>query len=63
MTTTTPVALTVPEVMAALRMSRSKVYDLIRAKTLVSFTEGRCRRIAVDSLAEYLRTKTEENRP
>ncbi|MFF2076375.1 helix-turn-helix domain-containing protein [Kitasatospora sp. NPDC058162] len=63
MATAIPEALTVPEVMAALRMSRSKVYDLIRAKTLVSFTEGRCRRIAVDSLADYIRAKTEENCP
>ncbi|MFG2845797.1 MULTISPECIES: helix-turn-helix domain-containing protein [unclassified Kitasatospora] len=58
-----PEVLTVPEVMAALRMSRSKVYDLIRSKTLVSFTEGRCRRVAVDSLADYIHNKTEENRP
>jgi excisionase family DNA binding protein len=61
MATAIPEALTVPEVMAALRMSRSKVYDLIRSKRLPSFTEGRSRRIAVDSLAAYLRTKTEEN--
>ncbi|MFE5582188.1 helix-turn-helix domain-containing protein [Kitasatospora sp. NPDC056531] len=55
--------MTAPEVKAALRMSRSKVYDLIRSKTLVSFTEGSCRRIAVDSLSDYIHTKTEENRP
>ncbi|GHH63829.1 hypothetical protein GCM10018781_13700 [Kitasatospora indigofera] len=61
MATAIPEALTVPEVMAALRMSRSKVYDLIRSKSLASFTEGRSRRIAVDSLADYIRNKTEEN--
>ncbi|MFB7663940.1 helix-turn-helix domain-containing protein [Kitasatospora sp. NPDC056138] len=61
MATAIPEALTVPEVMAALRMSRSKVYDLIRSKRLHSFTEGRCRRISVDSLADYIRNKTEEN--
>ena len=63
MSTATPVALTVPEVMTALRISRSKVYDLIRSKKLGSFTEGRSRRIAADSLASYIRTKTEENTP
>ncbi|MFG2820239.1 helix-turn-helix domain-containing protein [Kitasatospora sp. NPDC048365] len=62
MATAVPEVLTVPEVMAALRMSRSKVYDLIRSKKLATFTEGRCRRIAVDSLADYIRSKTEENR-
>ncbi len=62
MATAFPEALTVPEVMAALRLSRSKVYDLIRARTLNSFTIGRCRRISVDSLATYIRTQTEENR-
>jgi excisionase family DNA binding protein len=60
-TTATPEALTVPEVMAALRVGRSTVYDLIRSRQLPSFTVGRCRRIAVDSLATYMRTRTEEN--
>lgn len=54
-------ALTVPEVMAALRMSRSKVYDLIRSRALPSFTEGRSRRIPAESLRTYLRNKLEEN--
>ncbi|MCX5213135.1 helix-turn-helix domain-containing protein [Kitasatospora sp. NBC_00240] len=61
MTTATPEALTVPEVMAALRVGRSTVYDLIRRKTLASFTIGRCRRISVDSLAAYIRNQTEDN--
>lgn len=54
-------ALTVPEVMAALRMSRSKVYDLIRSRALPSFTEGRSRRIPADSLRTYMINKLEEN--
>ncbi|WP_281279326.1 helix-turn-helix domain-containing protein [Streptomyces armeniacus] len=50
---------TVPEVMAALRLSRFKVYDLIRSGKLPSFTEGRSRRVPVDSLATYIRNKME----
>ncbi|MGW7514627.1 helix-turn-helix domain-containing protein [Streptomyces sp. NPDC054796] len=52
--------LTVPEVMAALRLSRPKVYDLIRSGRLRSFTEGRARRVPVDALAAYIRNKMEE---
>jgi excisionase family DNA binding protein len=59
-TTPTPQALTVPEVMAALRISRPKVYDLIRSRDLVSFTIGRARRIPAEALATYIRTRTEE---
>ncbi|WP_433890744.1 helix-turn-helix domain-containing protein [Streptomyces sp. CA-111067] len=60
MTTATPQALTVPEVMAALKVSRFKVYDLIRSRALVSFTIGRSRRISVEALATYIRTRTED---
>ncbi|RAG81731.1 DNA-binding protein [Streptacidiphilus pinicola] len=59
--TTVPEALTVPEVMAALRLSRNKVYDLLRARELRSFTVGRSRRIAVESLADFIRRQVEEN--
>jgi len=62
MTTAMPEALTVPEVMAALRISRSTVYDLFRSHQLDSFTIGRARRVAADSLATYIRNQTEENR-
>ncbi|AOP50745.1 helix-turn-helix domain-containing protein [Streptomyces inhibens] len=55
-----PTAVTVPEVMAALRLSRSKVYDLIRSGTLPSFTEGRARRIPLDALRTYIHNKLEE---
>lgn len=61
MTTALPKALTVPEVMHALRISRSKVYDLFRARELSSFTVGRSRRVAVDALAAYMSHRTEEN--
>ncbi|MFD7642324.1 helix-turn-helix domain-containing protein [Kitasatospora sp. NPDC059795] len=55
-----PVVLKVPEVMEALGLSRGKVYDLIRAKRLKSFTEGRCRRIPLTAVHDYVRTKMEE---
>ncbi|KIQ62002.1 excisionase [Kitasatospora griseola] len=55
-----PVVLKIPEVMAALGMSRGKVYDLIRARKLKSFTEGRSRRIPLTAVHDYVRTKMEE---
>ncbi|MEU7500560.1 helix-turn-helix domain-containing protein [Streptomyces griseofuscus] len=55
-----PKAFTVPEVMNALRLSRSKVYDLIRTKQLRSFTSGRCRRIPVDAVRQYMNDRLEE---
>jgi excisionase family DNA binding protein len=55
-----PEALKVPEVMTALRLSRSKVYDLIRSKQLESFTSGRSRRIPVDAVRQYMRNRIEE---
>jgi excisionase family DNA binding protein len=54
-------ALKVPEVMSALRLSRSKVYDLIRSKQLESFTSGRARRVPVDAVRQYMRNRIEEN--
>ncbi|WP_148589739.1 helix-turn-helix domain-containing protein [Streptomyces sp. WAC01526] len=53
-------ALRVPEVMTALRLSRSKVYDLIRSRQLESFTIGRSRRIAADSLRTFITQQIEE---
>ncbi|MFJ8081523.1 helix-turn-helix domain-containing protein [Streptomyces sp. NPDC096205] len=57
---TTPEALKVPEVMRALRISRSKVYDLIRSHELPSFTIGRARRIPADAVSAYMRDRLEE---
>ncbi|MFB7547972.1 helix-turn-helix domain-containing protein [Streptomyces sp. NPDC056154] len=57
---TTHVAVMVPEAMAALKLSRSKIYDLIRSGALPSYTEGRARRIPLDSLHTYMRNKLEE---
>ncbi|QGV79787.1 helix-turn-helix domain-containing protein [Streptomyces ficellus] len=53
-------ALTVPEVMAALHLSRFKVYDLIRTKQLPSFTVGRARRIPADALHTFMQHQLEE---
>ncbi|MFP1627356.1 helix-turn-helix transcriptional regulator [Streptomyces sp. 5K101] len=60
MTTAADQLLTVPEVMARLRFGRSKVYDLIRSKRLVSITEGRARRIPEQALQDYIRDRIEE---
>ncbi len=55
-----PEALKVPEVMTALRLSRFKVYDLIRSGQLRSFTVGRARRIPVDAVRQYMQDRLEE---
>ncbi|MFF7893741.1 MULTISPECIES: helix-turn-helix domain-containing protein [unclassified Streptomyces] len=60
MTTATPELLTVPEVMARLRLGRSTVYDLIRSRRLVSITVGRCRRIPADALSDFITRELEE---
>lgn len=52
-------AVMVPEVMAALRLSRSKVYDLIRSKELRSFTVGRCRRIPSSEITRFMQHRLE----
>ncbi|MER7619932.1 helix-turn-helix domain-containing protein [Streptomyces sp. NPDC126503] len=57
---TSHTAVTVPEVMAALKYSRSKVYDLIRSGALPSYTEGRARRIPLDALRTYMNDRLEE---
>jgi excisionase family DNA binding protein len=58
-TPVSPEALTVPEVMAALRLSRSKVYDLIRSRELPSFTVGRSRRIPATAIAAFIAGRME----
>ncbi len=54
-------ALTVPEVMARLRVGRHKVYDLIRTRQLRSIKVGGARRIPVVALAAYLSQRLEED--
>jgi excisionase family DNA binding protein len=60
-TTITPDLLTVPDVMARLRVGRHKVYDLIRSRQLRSVKLGGSRRIPVTALAAYLAQLLEES--
>lgn len=60
-TTTDLDTLTVPEVMARLRVGRHKVYDLIRSRQLRSIKVGGSRRIPVAALAAYLSQCLEED--
>ncbi|MFE7131918.1 helix-turn-helix domain-containing protein [Streptomyces sp. NPDC057638] len=46
--------LTVPEVMAWLRVGRTKVYDLIRTQRLVSIKVDGCRRIPADAVRAFI---------
>ncbi|WP_395361925.1 helix-turn-helix domain-containing protein [Streptomyces sp. NBC_01077] len=46
--------LTVPEVMARLKLGRSTVYDLIRSRRLTSITVGRARRVPVDAVRNFI---------
>jgi len=43
--------LTVAEVAQQLRISRWKVYELIRSRELASFLVGRCRRVPASAVA------------
>jgi excisionase family DNA binding protein len=52
--------LTVPEVMTALRLSRAKVYDLIRAGELATVKIGRCRRVPPEAVRVYIAHLMEE---
>jgi len=52
--------LTVPEVMARLKISRSTVYDLIRTRRLASITIGRARRIPANALNALIHHQLEQ---
>ncbi|MEU0128839.1 helix-turn-helix domain-containing protein [Streptomyces sp. NPDC006289] len=60
MTTATAELLTVPEVMARLKLGRSTVYDLIRSRWLTSITIGRSRRIPADAVRDFIVNEIEE---
>jgi excisionase family DNA binding protein len=51
---------TVGDVEQRLKLSRAKVYDLIRTRQLRSITIGRSRRIPHQALTDYLHTRTLE---
>ncbi|RBM16838.1 helix-turn-helix domain-containing protein [Streptomyces sp. PT12] len=52
--------LTVPEVMARLRLGRTAVYELIRSGRLSSLTIGRARRVPVSALDDFIANEIEE---
>lgn len=52
--------LTVPQVMARLQLGRSAVYDLLRTRQLASITLGRTRRIPAHALADFIRTRLDQ---
>jgi excisionase family DNA binding protein len=58
-TAAAPELLTVPEVMARLKVGRTKVYELIRTHRLVSIKVDGCRRIPADSLGDFIRRRIE----
>ncbi|GHC52302.1 helix-turn-helix domain-containing protein [Streptomyces cinnamoneus] len=60
MTTVLPELLTVPEVMALLRLGRSKVYDLIRSRRLASIKVDGARRIPTDAVRAFILNQIEE---
>ncbi|MYW04180.1 helix-turn-helix domain-containing protein [Streptomyces sp. SID3343] len=52
--------LMVEEVMAWLKLGRTKVYDLMRTQQLESFTVGRSRRIPAVSVRAFIAGRLEE---
>lgn len=54
MKTAAPDLLTVPDVMARLKLGRSKVYDLIRTHRLTSIKVDGCRRIPRDAVHDFI---------
>ncbi|MCL6675103.1 helix-turn-helix domain-containing protein [Streptomyces sp. BPPL-273] len=60
MTTAAPELLTVSEVMTRLKVGRTKVYDLIRTRRLVSIKVDGCRRIPDDAVRAFIRGQMEE---
>nr|WP_202512785.1 helix-turn-helix domain-containing protein [Streptomyces sp. SID3343] len=50
----------VEEVMAWLKLGRTKVYDLMRTQQLESFTVGRSRRIPAVSVRAFIAGRLEE---
>uniref|UniRef100_A0AAU3GQA5 Helix-turn-helix domain-containing protein n=1 Tax=Streptomyces sp. NBC_01401 TaxID=2903854 RepID=A0AAU3GQA5_9ACTN len=51
---------TAPQVMARLQLGRSAVYDLLRTGQLASITLGRARRIPAHALADFIRTRVDQ---
>ncbi|MFI1095042.1 helix-turn-helix domain-containing protein [Streptomyces sp. NPDC020917] len=47
--------LTVPDVMARLRLGRSTVYELLRTRQLSSVTIGRARRVPASAVRAFIK--------
>ncbi|MEU6518451.1 helix-turn-helix domain-containing protein [Streptomyces sp. NPDC046978] len=60
MTNATAELLTVPDVMARLKLGRSKVYDLIRSHRLISIKIDGARRIPADAVRDFILGQIEE---
>lgn len=58
-----PRLLTVPEVMAVLGISRWAVYQAIWSNRLATVAIGRCRRVSVDALTDYVALLGKETSP
>lgn len=54
-----PIVLSPGQVMAGLKISRAKLYELINAGELESYTDGRMRRITVASVESYVKRRLE----
>lgn len=50
----------VPDAMAALRMSRTVIYELIRSGRLRSVKQGRSRLIPTEAITDYINLLTSE---
>ncbi|KOU68029.1 helix-turn-helix domain-containing protein [Streptomyces canus] len=60
MTTATSELLTVSDVMARLKVGRSKVYDLIRSHRLASIKIDGARRIPADAVRDFIQNQLAE---
>jgi excisionase family DNA binding protein len=54
-----PLVATPNEAMQKLRIARAKLYELLNAGELESYTEGRSRRITLESISAYVKRRTE----
>lgn len=54
-----PLVASPEQTIAALKISRAKLYELINAGELQSYTEGRSRRITVASIEGYMQRRLE----
>ena len=59
--TMNPLLYRVPDVMAALNLSRTVIYDLMRSGRLRSVKQGRARRIPADAITDYVNLLTNES--